>query len=513
MTELETQTLDKNRLNELVMQIARERDLQSEEVFALIEEALARVLERNIDRLGLFRVKIDQETYQMDAKRYWEVIDDDEMIENVSAQKTLEYALEMDPDVKVGGEVSIEVEAPDLDRHSNAQTFKQKYLYCLRKAEHNKLLDELLAREEQLVNGTVKRIDKFSGDLIIEVHRVECRLRRSDSIPKEMLRPGDRVRCLIKEIKDDPNRGRKVYLTRTSEDFLRELFRREVPEIEKGTLEIVAVSRDPGYRSKIAVSSRDPKVDPIGTCVGMRGSRVQSVTADLGGEKVDIIPWDENEIEFVQRALAPAEISMIRVVAPQCCDVIVEDDKLAQAIGKAGMNVKLASRLTGWQINITDSKDGEAREQERIGGKQKYFMERLDVDEAVARILYEEGFNSIDDLVETERSEFLEIEGFDETVVEAIMARAKEAYAQANTEYKAKLAKCEPTLLEIASDEQVRRSLLDKDVFTVQQLAEYGIDDLLEIAHDVSEDEAKDLIMSARRHSGLLDEESEVQTK
>ncbi len=383
MTQPQMQVLDKNLLNELVLQTARERELNSEEVFALIEEALARVLERTIERDGNFRVTINKDTYQLVAARYWEVIADDEPIESVATQKTLEYALEIDPEAQIGGEVSMDVEAPDLNRHANAQIFKQKYLHCLRKAEHNKLLDELLAREETLVNGTVKRIDRTTGDLIVEVHRVECRLRRFDSIPRESLRPGDRIRCLIKEIKDDPDRGRTVFLTRSNEEFLRELFRREVPEIEKGTLEIVTVARDPGYRSKIAVRSHDPKVDPIGTCVGMRGSRVQSVTADLGGEKVDIIPWSEDEIDYVLSALAPAEINSIRISAPQCCDVIVDDDKLAQAIGKSGMNVKLASRMTGWQINITNSKEAEEREQQRVDRRQKYFMERLDVDERV----------------------------------------------------------------------------------------------------------------------------------
>ena len=334
MSETQIQVLDKNVIDELVRQTARERSLDSDEVFALIEEALARVLNRNNERSGDFRVEIDRETYGLKAWRLWEVIPDDQPIEDIAAQKTYEAAKEIDSEAQIGGEISIDWPAPDVNKHTNAQIFKQKYMNCLRQAENSKLLNDLLQRGDNLVNGTVKRIDRTSGDYVIEVQRVECRLRRSDAIPKESLRPGDRIRCLIREIKDDPNRGRMVYLTRTSEDFLKELFRREVPEIEKEILEIVGVSRDPGYRSKIAVRSKDARVDPVGTCVGMRGSRVQSVTADLSGEKVDIIPWDQDEMNFVLRALAPAEIESARVIGHQSCDVIVKEDSLAKAIGK-----------------------------------------------------------------------------------------------------------------------------------------------------------------------------------
>lgn len=501
--------LDSVLFKDLVRQTARERALDSEEVISLIEEALARVLNRKNDRAGNFNVDIDRETFVLKAQRLWEVISDDETLEDIACQKTHEVAQEIDPEAKIGGEIAVDVDPPDLDHRSNARIFKQNYLNCLRQAEHSKLLDELLERSERLINGTVKRIDRSSGDFIIEAQKVECRLHRSDSIPKESLRPGDRIRCLIKEIKEDPNRGRMVILTRTSEEFLRELFRREVPEIEKGILEIVGVARDPGYRSKIAVRSKEAKVDPVGTCVGMRGSRVQSVTGDLGGEKVDIIPWEEEEIKFVLSALAPAEISSVRITGPQSCDVIVEEDKLAQAIGKAGMNVKLASRLTGWQINITDSQEAEERENDRVVRKQEYFIKHLDVDESVARILYDEGFNTIEEVAATEREELLDIDGFDEVTVDAILARSIAAVNKAEADFNAKHAESEPLLREIAADEEILRSLINNDIMTVQGLADLGMEELLEKVEDITEEEAQELIMAARRTLGMIGNETE----
>ena len=499
------QILDKSLINELVRQTARDRELDADHVFELIEIALARVLNRNNERSGMFRVSLDRESYEIKAKRLWEVIADDQPIEDISTQMTYEAALEIDPDAEIGGEISIDFPAPDLDRHTNAQIFKQKYMNCLRQAENSKLLDDLLERGDTLVNGAVKRIDRSSGDFVVEVQRVECRLRRQDAIPRENLRVGDRIRCLIHEIKDDPNRGRMVYLTRTSDEFLKELFRREVPEIEKDILEIVGVSRDPGYRSKIAVRSKDSRVDPVGTCVGMRGSRIQSVTADLSGEKVDIIPWDADEMEFVLRALAPAEIEYVRVIGIQSCDVIVKEESLAKAIGKSGMNVKLASRLTGWQINITDMKDADERENSRIERKQKYFMDQLDVDESVARILYEEGFNTIDDLAVTEPEDLLEIEGFDDEIVAEMLVRAKDAVAKANDDYQMKLARSDEGLREIIKDENALRILITNEIISLERVAELDLESFLEMVEDVTEEEANQVILEARTRCGWFD--------
>lgn len=510
-TEVSTPVLDRDLLNDLVRQTARDRALTTDDIVKLIEEALARVLVRNNNRNGQFRVRIDRDTFELHAERLWEVISDDEPIEDIEGQKTLEYALESHPAAEIGGEIAEPVDAPDLNRHSNAQVFRQNLNNCLRQAEHSKLLDELLERNEKLVNGTVKRVDKATGDFVIEAQKVECRLRRSDAIPKESLRTGDRIRCLIKEIKDDPNRGRMVMLTRTSDDFLRELFRREVPEIEKGILEILGVARDPGYRAKIVVKSKDAKVDPVGTCVGMRGSRVQSVTADLGGEKVDIIAWEENEVDFVEKALAPAEITTIRLTGQKSCDVIVDEEKLAQAIGRSGMNVKLASRLTGWKINITNAEEAEALEQERFEAKQAIFAKYLNVDEAVSKILYEEGFNSIDDIAVTPREELLSIEGFDEATTDAILSRSIEAVQQVETEYQAELAKCAADLKEIVTDDKILRTLVINKIHTAADLAEISVDEFMEMAQDITEEEAFTAIMAAKETVGVIDSDVDAE--
>ena len=501
MSQEPGEILEKNLINDIVRQTARDRDLDSEQVFGLIEEALARILHRNNGREGNFVVKIDREDLSMQSQRVWEVIDDDEPIEHVDVQKTLEAARDIDKEAAIGGEVSVPWDSPRLDNHANAQIFKQKFISCLRKAERSKLLSDLLERGDRLLSGTVKNIDKSNGDFIIEVQRVECRLRREDAIPKENLRRGDRVRCLILEIIDDLNRGKIIYLTRASEDFLKELFRREVPEIEKGILEIVSVARDPGYRSKIAVRSKDTRVDPVGTCVGMRGSRVQSVTADLSGEKVDIIPWSEDEMSFVLQSLAPAEIETVRVTGAKSCDVIVAEDNLAKAIGRSGMNVKLAARLTGWQINIIDREEADQRENERVDRKQSYFRRYLDIDENVARILYEEGFNTIEDLADAEHAELLEIEGFSEEAVVQIMAQAQEALARIEKDLGEKTAKASSEFMDLIENKDLLRILLLNDIVDIQALADMSTDELQEATEsEIGEADAVDLIMQARGH-------------
>ncbi|MCY4325367.1 MAG: transcription termination/antitermination protein NusA, partial [Betaproteobacteria bacterium] len=357
---------------------------------------------------------------------------------------------------------------------------------------------------------TVRRIDHNTGDVIIEAHRVECRLRRSDAIPKESLRQGDRVRALIKEngIVEEAHRGLQVYLTRAADDFLRKLFEREVPEIEKGVLEIVSVARHPGYRSKIAVRSLDPKVDPVGTCVGIRGSRVQSVTAELAGERVDIVQFEDVETDFVLRSLAPAEVVRVRLTGEKSCDVIVDPDNLAQAIGKDGMNVRLASKLTGWHINITDPESSDQMENERMKAKSEYFMEKLDIDASVAEILYTEGFNSVEDIAEADSNDLAAIEDFDGEIAAAVHERACEAVVRAEEEYKSKLAKVGKDFSALISEvlgsqredlAEIMRSLITSDVLDVAAMADLSIDEILEICGTLSEEDASQLIVTARK--------------
>ena len=495
---------------EIVHQQARERELTASEVREIVETSLARILHRNNDRKGEFRVRIDPTSGELHAWRIWKVIPDDQLIQNPDIEQTEEYARDTYADSIVDDEVVLPFAPPDLNRHTNALTFKQQFSFKIRDAERRKLLAELLERDERLLNGTVRRVDRVSGDVIIDSYRVECRLCRSDTIPKEMLRQGDRVRALIKEIVEEPNRGIQVYLTRAEDDFLRKLFEREVPEIEKGVLEIVSIARHPGYRSKVAVRSLDPKVDPVGTCVGIRGTRVQSVTADLAGERVDIVQWEEEEIDFVLRALAPAEVARFRITGERCCDVIVNEENLAQAIGKDGMNVRLASRLTGWQINITDSASSDKMEAERVDRKQEYFKEKLDVDESVATILYEEGFDGVEAIAEIERSELLAIEGFEEEIVEALLERSQEAVRKSEQEFQVKSAQADPALHELASEPEVLRSLIGGGIMTLQDLAEMAADELIEITDSLTEEEAEALIMKARSKAGWFADDEAV---
>ena len=499
---------NKEQIEDLLRQQARERDLEPSTVFEIFEVALARILHRLNNRSGEFRVKVNPNTFEMSAERLWEVIDDEEPISDVAVQKTLDAARELDPDAQIGGQFSETVDPPDLNRHSNAVTFKQQFNIKIRDAERRQQLKELLARNERLLSGTVRRVEHSSGDIIIEAHRVECRLRRSDSIPKEILRQGDRVRALIKDIVDEPNRGVQVYLTRSADEFLRKLFEREVPEIEKGVLEIVNVARQPGYRSKIAVRSLDPKVDPVGTCVGIRGSRVQSVTAELAGERVDIVQFEEVETDFVLRSLAPAEVVRVRLTGEKACDVIVDQDNLAQAIGKDGMNVRLASKLTGWHINITDSESSDQMESERMKAKNAYFMEKLDIDASVAEILYTEGFNSVEDIADTDCEDLAAIEDFDEEIAAAVHERACEAVARAEEEYKCKLAKVGKDFSSLIKDvlgsrredlDEIMRALINSDILAVSAVADLSIDEVLEICGTISEEDASELIVAARR--------------
>ena len=499
---------NKEQIEDLLRQQARERDLEPDAVFEIFEAALGRILHRLNNRSGEFRVKVDPETFEMTAERLWNVIDNEEPISDIESQRTLDAAREVDAEVEVGGQVSEPVEPPDLDRHTNAITFKQQFNIKIRDAERRKQLKELLARNERLLSGTVRRVDHNSGDVIIEAHRVECRLRRSDAIPKESLRQGDRVRALIKDIVDEPNRGVQVYLTRAADDFLRKLFEREVPEIEKGVLEIVNVARHPGYRSKIAVRSLDPKVDPVGTCVGIRGSRVQSVTAELAGERVDIVQFEDVETDFVLRSLAPAEVVRVRLTGEKACDVIVETANLAQAIGKDGMNVRLASKLTGWHINITDPEASDQMESERMKAKSEYFMEKLDIDASVAEILYTEGFNSVEDIAETDSADLAAIEDFDEEIASAVHERACEAVARAEEEYRGRLAKVDKGFSSLISGvlgsqredlDEIMRALITSDVLEVSAVADLSIDEVLEICGTLSEEDAGQLIVAARR--------------
>ena len=363
--------------------------------------------------------------------------------------------------------------------------------------EREQILNDFLLRKEHLVTGVIKRMERGNG--IIEVGRIEAVLPRDQMIPKENLRMGDRVRAYLMKI-DRNARGPQLILSRIAPEFLMKLFELEVPEIEEGLLEIKSAARDPGSRAKIAVRSNDPRIDPIGTCVGMRGSRVQAVTGELAGERVDIILWSPDPATFVINALAPAEVSSIVVdEEAHSMDIAVEEDNLAQAIGRSGQNVRLASELAGWKLNIMTVDESRQKTEEETAVIRKLFMERLDVDEEVAEILVQEGFNTIEEIAYVPIDEMMEIESFDEDTVNELRGRARNALL---TEAIASEEKVEHDLEDLMTlegmDQDTAVKLAGKGITTKEALADLAVDDLVEIVVDIDPDLGKKLIMAAR---------------
>ena len=408
----------------LVEAISREKNVERDVVLGAVEQALAQASKKLFGGDVDIRVAIDRDSGHYDTFRRWLVVPNDAGLQNPDAEELLMDAEERQPGVQVGDYIEEQVESVPIGR-IGAMTAKQVILQKIRDAEREMLLDEYMARGEKIFSGTVKRMDK--GDIIVEVGRIEGRLRRSEMIPKENLRSGDRVRAMIMEV-DLTLRGAPIVLSRAAPEFMIELFRNEVPEIEQGLLEIKSCARDPGSRAKIAVVSHDKRVDPIGTCVGVRGSRVNAVTTELAGERVDIVLWSEDPAPFVIGALAPANVQSIVVDEEKhAMDVVVDEENLAIAIGRGGQNVRLASDLTGWKINIMDAAESAQKQAEETDSARKLFMEKLDVDAELADILVEEGFNSLEEVAYVPLAEMLEIEAFDEETVTELRTRAKDA--------------------------------------------------------------------------------------
>src|SRR5213595_449439 len=378
----------------LVDALAREKNVPKEIVFSALEAALASATKKkyadNIDA----RVSIDRETGDYESFRRWTVVPDEEH-EEPAHQIAITDAAERDPELELGDVVEEPLEPVEFGR-IGAQAAKQVILQKIRDAEREQILNDFLSRGDELVTGTVKRMER--GSAIIESGRLEALLPREHMIPKENLRVGDRVRAWVAKI-DRQARGPQLILSRTAPQFIMKLFELEVPEIEEGLLEIKSAARDPGIRAKIAVHTNDKRIDPIGTCVGMRGSRVQAVTQELAGERVDIVLWSADPAQFVIGALAPAEVSSIVVDEEKhAMDVVVDEENLAVAIGRNGQNVRLASELTGWQINLMTEDESNKKQQEESGRIKGHFMEKLDVDEEVANILIEEGFSTLEEI-------------------------------------------------------------------------------------------------------------------
>jgi N utilization substance protein A len=407
----------------LVDALAREKNVSKEIVFSALEMALASATKKRFHEDVEARVSIDRDTGVYDSFRGWQVVADD-MVEFPERQIGLTDARAQHADVQLDEYIEEPLEPVEFGR-IGAQAAKQVILQKIRDAEREQILNDFLLRKEYLVTGTIKRMER--GSAIIESGRIEGLLPRDQMIPKENLRVGDRVRAYLMRV-ERGGRGPQLILSRTAPEFIAKLFELEVPEIEEGLLEVKGAARDPGARAKIAVKSNDPRIDPIGTCVGMRGSRVQAVTGELGGERVDIVLWSDDPAQFVIGALAPANVSSIMVDEEKhAMDVVVDEENLAIAIGRGGQNVRLASELTGWQINIMTAEESADKSAQETAYIRTLFMEKLDVDQEVANILVDEGFASLEEIAYVPINEMLEIESFDEDTVNELRNRARDA--------------------------------------------------------------------------------------
>ncbi len=480
----------------LVDALAHEKGVEKSVVFAALESALASATKKRIHDDADVRVSIDPETGNHEAFRRWQVLLDAE-VDNDENQMGLIDAREQYPDIEVGDYIEEQVPPVDFGR-IGAQAAKQVILQKIRDAEREQVLNDFLARNEHLVTGTVKRMERSGA--IVEAGRLEALLPRDQMVAKENLRVSDRVRAVLLRV-DRQARGPHLILSRTAPEFVIRLFELEVPEIEDGLLELKSCARDPGMRSKIAVKSNDPRIDPIGTCVGMRGSRVTAVRNELGGENIDIVLWSPEPAQFVINALAPAEVQSIVVDEDaHAMDVVVKEEELAIAIGRSGQNVRLASELTGWTINLMTVEESQQKSESEQGRIRTDFMEKLDVDEEVANILIEEGFSSLEEVAYVPLQEMLEIEAFDEETVNELRNRARNVLLTEAIVDEEQLENVSEDLLSLEGmDKSLAAKLARGGVHTRDDLADLAVDELVELV-GMDAERAKALISTARAH-------------
>jgi len=478
----------------LVDALAREKNVEKNVVFDALELALGSATKKRFREDAGVRVSIDHETGNYQSFRRWQVVADN-TVEDPARQISLSEALQRDAKIQLEEFIEELLEPIEFGR-IGAHAAKQVIFQKIRDAEREQILNDFLERKEYMVTGTLKRMER--GNAIIESGKVEAALPRDQMIPKENLRIGDRVRAYLSKV-DRTAKGPQLVLSRLAPEFLIKLFELEVPEIEEGLLEVKAAARDPGSRAKIAVKSNDQRVDPIGTCVGMRGSRVQAVTGELAGERVDIILWSNDPATFVINALAPAEISSIVVDEEKhCMDIVVDEENLAQAIGRGGQNVRLASELTGWELNIMSMEESQAKNEKEFSVVRKLFMEKLDVDEEVADILAQENFTTLEEVAYVPLSEMLEIESFDEKTVNELRNRARNALLTDAIVSEENVENMAEDLRSLEGmDSKTARELATKGIITQENLADLAVDDLVEII-DIDTERAKQLIMTAR---------------
>lgn len=476
---------------QLVDVLAREKNVDKEIVLTALEQALAQATKKRYPGDADIRVAIDRKTGEFDTFRRWHVVPDEAGLQLPDQEILFFEAKEQIPDIEIDDYIEDHVESIEFGRRF-AQDTKQSVLQRIRDAEREQILNDFLERGDLLVTGTAKRIER--GDAIVELGKIEARLPRDQMIPKENIRIGDRVRAFILRV-DRHARGPQVILSRTTPEFIMKLFEMEVPEIEQGSLEIKSAARDPGVRAKIAVYTSDKRIDPIGTCVGMRGSRVQAVTGELSGERVDIVLWSEDPAQFVIGALAPANVSSIVVDEDQhAMDVIVDEENLAIAIGRNGQNVRLASELTGWKINIMTAEESADKSAVEKASIRNLFMEKLDVDQEVANILIEEGFSGLEEIAYVPLNEMLEIEAFDEETVNELRNRARDALVTEAIVSEEGMSGMEPELINLEGMSRVTAGKLGlAGVKTLQDFADLAYDELGAILA-LSSERAKQLI-------------------
>ena len=475
--------------------LAREKNVEPEVVFGALEAALAHATKkRYLDDVDI-RVEIDRRSGEYQAFRRWEVLPDSAGLEFPDRQYLLFEAREINPDIQEGEFVEESVEAVDFGR-IGAQAAKQVILQKIRDAEREQLLNDFLARDEALVSGTIKRMER--GAAIVESGRIEGRLEKDQMIPKENLRIGDRVRAYLVRA-ERAARGPQLVLSRTAPEFIMRLFELEVPEIEEGVIEIKAAARDPGMRAKIAVKSNDPRMDPQGACIGVRGTRVTAVTNELNGERVDIVLWASDPAQFVINSLSPAQVSSIVVDEDKhAMDVVVEADQVDVAIGRYGQNVRLAAELTGWAINILSVDEAEQKHQQEASSIREMFMVKLDVDEDVAEVLVQEGFSTLEEVAYVPLAEMLEIESFDEDTVNELRSRARDALLTDAIVHEEEMESNAAGLISVAGmDEETAAQLTAHGVSTAADLADLAVDELVELI-GMDEERARSLIMTAR---------------
>jgi transcription termination/antitermination protein NusA len=492
--------------------VARDKSIEREEVFMIMEQALQKAGRSKYGQEKDIRATIDRKTGEIRLARYLEVVEDQDAVEDENIQLTVDQAKRKKKDAEIGEFLIDPLPPIDFGRISS-QMAKQVIVQRVREAERARQFEEYKGRIGEVVNGLVKRVE--FGNVVVDLGRAEGLLRRDELIPREHFKNGDRVRAYIIDVREEP-RGPQIFLSRTCPEFMAMLFAQEVPEIYDGIIEIKAVARDPGSRAKIAVISKDASIDPVGACVGMRGSRVQAVVAELQGEKIDIIQWNEDPATFVVNGLAPAEVS--KVVLDEDSgriEVVVPDDQLSLAIGRRGQNVRLASHLTGWTIDILTEDEESARRQEEFKNRSQAFIDGLDVDDVIAHLLVTEGFTSIEEVAFVPDNELFSIEGFDEDIAIELKARAQANIEEQNQKLMTKLSELgiAEDLLNAGIDGlevEMLVTLGEKDVKTLDDLADLASDELIEIlgVGSMSMDEANTMIMAARAH-WFDDEDSE----